>query len=147
VARFVFEHLEPEDLRHPAARRIAALLLGRLESEGSLDASELVQTLESPDDRRLIAEIVFERYQVSKRWAEAGMGGEQMNTMRFAADALKAIVRSHLEEMKSDNQRQLREASRRGDNVVPFMERDKQIVEELRGLDLAFTDLPRTDAE
>ncbi|MBI3765822.1 MAG: hypothetical protein HY277_04880 [Ignavibacteriales bacterium] len=60
---------------------------------------------------------------------------EQADPLTIATDALIHLRRRSLEKMVEDNQRILKAASHRGENIIPFLERHQQLVEKIKELE------------
>ncbi len=137
VIRFVFDKIDLDDFRHPDIRGLASTLLQKLEEGDEMLPSSLVKSLEDPDQQRLVAEILFSRHQLSKRWDDERAPLEKMDALRLAQDALVALRRRSLEESINANQRALKDASRQGSDVLTFLNRHQQLLEELKQLEKA----------
>jgi DNA primase len=136
VVKFVFNHLAIDDFTHPQAKIISSQLLQYMEEGSEVDASQLVNKMQDPEQRRLLAEVVFSKYQLSKGWEEAKVQIEQADPMKVASDALMVLRRRALEKMMEENQQQLKSASQRGEDALPFLERNKQLHEEMKALEV-----------
>jgi len=54
---------------------------------------------------------------------------------RIAAGAITALRRRVLEKSLEDNQRRLKDAARRGIDVLPYLERNRQLLGEIKELE------------
>ena len=135
IIRFAFDKIDLDDFHHPKSRELASTLLQKLEEGEELPPASLVQSLEDPEQQRFVAEILFSRHQLSKRWINERATLEMEDAHRLAHDALVALRRRSLEESISANQRALKEASRQGAEVLAFLNRHQQLLEELKQLE------------
>lgn len=135
VIRFVFEQIDPDDLRHPKSRELGSSLLLMLEEGGDVQPSSFVNSLQDGVQQRFVADILFSKYQLSKRWDEYGPVLEKANSLRLAQDALTALRKRLLEHSIDDNRQALKEASQRGEDARSFLTRHEQLLEELKKLD------------
>ncbi|MBI4546858.1 MAG: DNA primase [Ignavibacteriae bacterium] len=135
VVQFVFQHVTTDDFTNPHSKTLAAHLLQKVEEGEELDPSSLVDEIEDSVQKRLLAEVIFSRYQLSKGWSESGANIEQADPQKVASDALVVLRRRTLEKMIEENQRLLRNASQSGENVIPFLERHQQLLEGMKELE------------
>lgn len=135
IIKFVFAELTIADFHHPKSRALASILLDKIEEGGDFTADSLMTTLENPDQQRLVAEIIFDKYQLSKGWEDKGAILERADALRMAQDALAARRKRILEERIKENQSGLKEASQHGHDVVQFLERHQQLIEEMKALE------------
>src|SRR5262249_51029819 len=97
VIKIIFEQIGIDSFSHPQARALAASLLHSMEEGEEIDASRLVDEIKEPAQRRLLAEVLFSRYQLSKGWEEAKIQVEQADPVRIAGGALTALRKRSLE--------------------------------------------------
>jgi DNA primase len=136
VVQFVADNIHFDDITHPRSKALLAFLLDRLEGGTPVEVSTLIDELSDTSDRELIAEVMFSKYQLSHGWGEAGVHLEKVNSMKVAADVLFVLRRRGLEKRLEENQRLLKEATQRGENVIPILERHQRLIEEVKQLEL-----------
>lgn len=134
VVQFILSQIDIGSLDHPETKKMIKLLLDRIEEGMSIDANSLMDETRDDSLRRLIADIVFNKYTISKRWEKAASDTERM-PQQIAEEALNFIKREKLQKIAEDNLRQLKEASKRGENVDRYLERNKQILDEIKSLE------------
>ena len=132
IVTFIFDQITIDNFTHPLARAIAAQLLQQVEEGEDVNPTLLMTQLEDPLHRRLVAEIIFSKYQLSKGWSESQV--EQANPRMIAADALLRMRRMVLDQLMKENHRLMKEAGERGENTLPYLQRNNQLVEELTKL-------------
>ena len=135
VARFVREHLSPEECSHPTTRALAARLFERLEEEESIEPAAMIDDAPDPAFREFISEIMMTKYQLSRETREGGTRWEPGEPRRIAADSLLAIRKKSLRARKLDNQEEMKKVSARGEDVLPYMKRNTVLDEELAKLE------------
>jgi DNA primase len=135
IVDFIFEHVQLDEFIHPHARALAETILQRLEEGESVEPPQLVAELEDPVLRRLVASLLFTRHHLSKAWDEHSAGMEQAEPRKVAADAIAAVRRRSIEQMIEKNQHSLKEASRRGEDITPILERHQQLLAEMKQLE------------
>jgi hypothetical protein len=132
--KYIFDHIRLGDLIHHQARELAAVLLERMEEGKVLTPSSFINQLENPEHRKLVADIIFSKYHLSREGAEKYGPADPMT---LGADALKVLMRDALQEIYDENQRLLTEAARRGEDFKPYLERHPEIekrLNEFRGI-------------
>ncbi len=134
AVQFILSQIDIESLDHPETKKLIKLLLDRIEEGMSIDANSLMDETRDDSLRRLIADIVFHKYTISKRWEKAASDTERV-PQQIAEEALYFIKREKLQKIAEDNLRQLKEASKRGENVDRYLERNKQILDEIKALE------------
>jgi DNA primase len=135
VAKIVFEQITVADFAHPQARRLAELIKDRWDVEGTIDSSHLLNEVEEEPMRRLIAELVFSKYEISKGWKASGVDVTQADALDMVKDAISDFRRRTLMRKLEENQRHIREASDRGEDVVPLLGRRQELLTSLKTLD------------
>ena len=135
IVDFIFEHVQLDDFTNPQAHSLAETILQRLEEGESIEAVQLITDLEDPAQRRLIASLLFNKHHLSKAWDEHSAGIEQADPRKVAADAIAALRRHSIEQLIEKNQRSLKEASQRGEDILPILERHQQLLAEMKQLE------------
>jgi DNA primase len=132
IIRFIFSHLTLLDFLHPDSRRLAELILQATEAGLAVEPSRLITELEEPALKRLVAEIVFEKYALSKTWGERGLPVPVGDTHKIAQDAILVMRRRSLEHIIEENQKLLKEASRKGEKIDAYLERHQDYLRQLQ---------------
>ncbi|MBI4810088.1 MAG: hypothetical protein HY800_01310, partial [Ignavibacteriales bacterium] len=125
----------PDDLSHPDIRKLYDLLIQNYEEGISLDPSALIDAVEDPKQRKILAEVVFSKYQLSRGWTESGIEIERADPIKIAADVFNLLKRRMVERMIEENQQKLKEASKRGDNIIPYMEQHRQLLQKKKEIE------------
>jgi len=135
IVRYVFNEIGLEDFLHPDARALATRLLAMFEEGTEVSAATVIGSVEEPALQRYVAEIVFDKYQLSTRWQANGVVLDKTDALRMAQDALKVRKKGTIEQLMLENQQGLKEASRKGEDVVGFLERHRQLLDELKEME------------
>jgi DNA primase len=131
IVKYVFEHVQPGDFTPGTARALASYLLDR-ETEGlPVDPAVLMNELASEAERRFVAELLFNKYHLSKKWEE-NSPVRSADVGKIASDALRALQRSSVSRMVEENQKSMKEAGRRGEDIVPYLERHRELIKALK---------------
>lgn len=134
VIRYVFENITLEDFTHPHAKDIAEHLLHKSEEGLETDPSLLINELEDEAEKRVVAEIVFSKYMLSKSWELQGNDVPEADARLIAHGALVSLRRRMLEKKIEENRRSLKTASQRGDTIELYLERHQMYLQQLKEL-------------
>jgi DNA primase len=134
VIRYVFENMTLEEFTHPISRDIAEHLLQRTEEGLEPDPSRLVNELEDESMKRLVAEIVFSKYSLSKSWEARGVDVPEADAGMVARGALLSLRRRLLEKKIEENRMLLKTASQRGENIDKYLESHQVYLQQLQDL-------------
>ncbi len=132
VARYIFSKIEVDDFTHPQTRAVAGYLYECLEEGKAFDTSLLVNEIKDPALRRLMTSAIVSKHQLSRRWGESQL--EQANPMKLAGDALARFLEASLNRKLAQNHQSLEEASRRGMDVLPFLEAGRDLRSKIKEL-------------
>lgn len=135
LIKTVFEHISPEDFRHQTSRSIAFRLYSLIENGGALDVSTMVNEVTDEDERRLLSDLSMPKHHLSQKWNRRGVPPPQADPDRIAVHAILTMKRRAVEALIEENQRMLKSASMNGEDVVSFLERHQQLIEEIQSLD------------
>lgn len=144
VLKLIIDSITPEDFSHPHTQTLFRMLLNYADEGKSIEPSILIDEIHEIGQQRLIAEIAFSKYQLSKGWNESGVEIERADPKEIAIDAINMIRRINIEKLTAENQRQLREASQRGEEVLPYLQRHQRFIQELMELKVK-TNPPKAD--
>jgi len=133
IVKYVFDEIGLEDFHHPDSRALASRLLAAFEEGMDVSSESVISSLEDPALQRIVAEIVFDKYQLSRGWEASGVVLEKTDALRMAQDALRVRRKGSIEQLMQENQEALKEASRKGEDIVGYLERHHQLLEELKG--------------
>lgn len=137
VMQFVLSNLSLSDFQDPRIRNLAEMALARIEETGSCDAGSLVNEIQDPSLKSLLTEVTLSRYELSRGWREMEVPVETADPFDVARDALLVVKRSALQRQMEENQKQMREASQRGEEVARFVQHHQDLaraMKELAGL-------------
>ncbi len=137
---FVFSSLKVNDLTDSRIQRLAHMALNRIQTNGFLDAGTFVNEVSDPELKSLVTDILLSRYEISKGWQDLAAEIDEANPRRIAQAAVAAIKRHALQKQIEENQRLLREASRRGDETLPFVQRHQDMLRMLKELEIQKTE-------
>lgn len=134
ILSLIFRHITVGDFTNTRARALASRLKELWDVEGKIDAVRMMNDLEDEELRRLVAELLFSKYEISKGWKEWGVDVVQADTMDIARDALLAFRKRALTFRIEENQRRIKEAGDRGEDVMPLLAQRQQLLDEMKAL-------------
>lgn len=132
---FVFRSLQPTDLTHPMAQKIAGLILTLFDETGEADPNELIGMITDENEKTLVANITFNRYQLGERWSKIGSRASETRLYEQALGSIKTVKRKLLEKELADNRLRMKNASMMNNDPMPFMKRQQEIMASLKEID------------
>ena len=135
MVNFVFSHIGPETFAHDSAQRVVQMVRKHAENGEEWDATSLVNEVEDPELKHFIADVVFSKYEISKGWAEMGSEPEEPNPWEIAERCVIVLRKQELDTRLTENQRRMREAASRGEQVKEFLEQHQALLQEKRELE------------
>ncbi|MBI5476523.1 MAG: DNA primase [Ignavibacteriales bacterium] len=135
IVRMAVDKIDQSEFQHTLARKLYCSIIDRWNSGKSTDPKDIVDELDNNDEIKLVSELLFNAYNLSKGWSDRGVNVTQGNPLKIAEDAITGMKRNGLERAIEENQRQLQNASRRSEDIIPFLEKHKQLSQELKNLD------------
>jgi DNA primase len=129
---FIFNDVKPEDFSHPASGTIAEALLKYFGEHQSLDVHQLLAMIETEQEKTIVANIAFNRYQLSERWNDVGSKFHESRLYEIALGAIKTMKRKKLEKELNENRLQMKDASLTNADTMPFLKRQQEILAKLK---------------
>lgn len=136
MVRYVFSHLRLDHFSHPLVLHALQKILVLVEKAEAWDVNTLIDTAESEEVRRFIADVTFSRYEISKGWKELDAMPEEPDPGELADRCIIVLKKLELDRLLAENQRQMREALARGEEARGFLEHHKLLLEEKKDLEL-----------
>ena len=112
--------------------------MARVQTRGTVEAGVLLDELADADLKNLLTEIALSRYELSRGWEEQEAPVEVADPLAVARDVLLAIKRARVQRDMTGNQRLLKEASQRNEDVTPFLQRQQELIATMRQLEALF---------
>jgi DNA primase len=135
IIPFVFRDLTAEEFSHPYSRQIANAILDLFDEQGSLEVNDLLDRIHDEKVKTVIANIAFNRYQLSERWNSIGGRMSDSRLYEFALGAIKSLKRKKLENELNENRTRLKNASLNGEDTLPYMKRQQELQNALKEVD------------
>lgn len=136
MVNFVFSHITAAHFSHPQSKVLLDLILPHLERGDTWNATTLINETEDAGIRRGIAEITFSKYELSKGWKELDAVPEEADPGEIAERCMVIVKRQEVEKLLVENQRSMKEAAARGEDVRNFLEHHKLLLAEKKDLDV-----------
>jgi DNA primase len=132
---YVFSHVQPDVFAHPQGREVIRRILGCAESGKAWSTASLLSDIAEADLRRFITDITFNKYEISRGWAEIGSVPEEADPAIIAEHCILILRRQELDRLLEENQRHMKEAVARGEQVVEYMQRSQTLLKEKKELE------------
>lgn len=129
---FIFNDVKPEDFSHPASRIIATAILDYFGEHQLLDVNHLLTMFETEREKTIVANIAFNRYQLSERWNDIGSKFHESRLYEIALGAIKTMKKKKLEKELNENRLQMKNASLTNADTMPFLKRQQEILAKLK---------------
>ena len=130
MAEFVFTHVKADAFAHPGVRQIVTLIEEHLDAGRAWDANALVNETKSDDLKRLIADVVFNKYDISKGWGEV----EEPDPKLVAERAILRLRGENIDLQINETFRRLKEAETKGESVTVFQQQIQALQQEKKEL-------------
>lgn len=129
---FIFRDIQPSEFSHPASRVIAEAVLEYFDEHQTVDVNQLLTKIDSEKEKTIVANIAFNRYQLSERWNEVGSKFHDTRLYEIALGAIKTMRKKKLEKELNENRIQMKNAALTGADTMPFLKRQQEIFSKLK---------------
>ncbi|HUI11177.1 MAG TPA: DNA primase [Bacteroidota bacterium] len=133
LVAFVTSHVPPEEFADPLARRAAELIVKFAGRGGAWEVPALLDTVDEPALREYIAGIVLTRYELSRGWAAL----DHPDPWAIAEQCIRRLKSGALDRRIAENHARMKEAEIAGEDLDPFRQRHRQLLNEKRELQSA----------
>lgn len=135
IIPFVFKYLQPGEFTHRFSKRLSALLLDIFNERGTIEVNTLMNVVDDERLKMIIANIAFNRYELSEKWNNIGARLEETRLFEIAFGAIKSIKRKNLERELESIRKEMNSAALRGEDAVPFLKLQQESLKKLKELD------------
>ncbi len=135
IIPFVFRDVSPDDFSHPSSKKIAHVLLSYFDEHGALEVNDLLDLISDESTKTIIANIAFNRYQLSDRWNSIGSRMSDSRLYEIALGAIKTMKKKKFEQELNQNRLQMKNASVNDQDTMPFLKRQQEILAKLKEVD------------
>ena len=127
---FVTTHIPPAAFADPLARRTAELIVEHAGAGAAWDVPALLDTAEDPSLRKFIADIVFNKYEVSRGWSAL----DEPDPWLIAERCILRVKAGVLEGLIAENHARMKDAEREGGDLGPYRETHLRLQNEKKEL-------------
>jgi DNA primase len=132
----VLGHFEPDKFEHPEARRLARLILDHAERGLDWRPDALINEIEDSALKRLIADLVFSKYEISKGWGERDALPDEVDPLFIAERSVVALRKRELDKQITQNQQRMKQAAALGKDPRSFLEEHQSLLIQRKEADL-----------
>ena len=118
MVAFVATHIPPAAFTDPLARRTAELLGKHAAAGGRWDVPAFLDTLDDPSLRTFIADIMFNKYELSRGWTAL----DDPDPWLIAESCIRRVKAVVLDGLIAENHRQMKSAEQEGADLGPYRE-------------------------
>jgi hypothetical protein len=115
---FVTTHIPPAAFADPLARRTAELIVEYAGAGAAWDVPALLDAAEDPSLRKFIADIVFNKYEVSRGWSAL----DDPDPWLIAERCILLVKGGVLDGLIAENHARMKDAEREGGDLGPYRE-------------------------
>jgi DNA primase len=127
---FVTTHMPPSAFTDPLARLTADLIVRYAGTGAAWDVPALLDTAEEPSLRKFIADIVFNRYELSRGWSAL----DDPDPWLIAERSILRVKAGILDGLIAENHARMKDAEREGADLAPFQETALRLQKEKKEL-------------
>jgi hypothetical protein len=135
VVQFLASHISTDELENPHVQTLVSTILRLMNESGPVNLSSFVESLTDPELKSIVADLALSRYELSRGWSALNVEIDEPNPHEIARKAIVAVKRRVIQKEVERNQRELKEASQRGQEVMPFVLRHKELLNQLRSIE------------
>jgi DNA primase len=132
---YIMANLALTDLSDTRVREAARLISEHRNDEHAHGMQGFVHLVEDEAIKELITDISLSKYELSKGWQTPEKEVAEGDPGIIARDALVRIKRRAIQREMDQNQKELREASQKGLDGMPFLRRQQELLQHLKVLD------------
>jgi len=135
IIPFVFRDIGPGDFSHPISQKIASAILDFYDEHGMVEVNQLLNRIEGEKEKAIVANIAFNRYQLSERWNSIGGRISDTRLYEIALGSIKSLKKKKLEQELHENRQQMKNASLNGADTIPYLKRQQDILQKLKDVE------------
>lgn len=130
MIKFVTTHIPPEAFADPLARRTAELIVEYAGAGGAWDVPALLDRAEDPLLRKFIADVVFNKYEVSRGWSAL----DDPDPWLIAERCILRVKAGVLDGLIAENHARMKDAEREGGDLGTYRETHLRLQNEKKEL-------------
>ena len=133
MVQFVTASLESETLDDPRAQKILRVIQDNPRHLGGNDLTALFDQIQDEELSRIVADIVFNKYEISKGWSRL----DEPDPREIAEACIFRIRSLALDRLVADQYAQMKEAGARGESVLQFQQQIQSLQQKKKELQSA----------
>jgi DNA primase len=142
IVRFLLDSVVLDDFTDHRMRRLMERVFDMLQEGTPLDAASFVSSLEREEElRKLVADIIMNRYELSKGWQEIEVEIDEPDPWEIARGAVMRMRKERVRRQVEQNQKRLKEAVQHGQDAMPFIIQHQQLLKQLQQLEMEIQQL------
>ncbi len=127
MIEYILSHISIDEFDHPHTRAVAQLLLDKHRAGELIDPHILLESELAAPLKSLITDVVISKYEISPGWAEQ-KPIDPTDIRQVAQAALVALMRRKYNMLIEENQRTLKDAGQRGEDVTLYVTRHQELL-------------------
>ncbi len=144
MVEFIFSNINIDEIMNPQAKSICEIILQRYEKGEKIDPHLMLESDMPEELKQLITDVIVSRYELSEK-GQIENPVLEPDPFLIADGALRMLKKNMIDAAIDNNQRLMKEAAHRGDDVGSFLDHHKQLLEQRKFIEtLSF--LPQTDS-
>lgn len=141
VIDFVFKFISPENFSHKYISLIANYLILMRNNNIKVEPSSVYDFIinedipEKTELQQFLNRIIFNRYEISKRWEEIGQEISYGDAIKIAKDCIKKIFKNELQKKLEQNQFLMKEAQKRNEDLNKYLKTHSEIIQKMKNVE------------
>ena len=135
IIPFIFQNVSLEEIQNPQIRIIIEEVLRMFEENQKIDERILNERVTDSDAKKIMAESIFTKYELSSRWDEIGARASESRWFEVALGAIKKIKKRFLENELYSNREEMTLADEQNYDLKQFLERQHEILKQLKEIE------------
>jgi DNA primase len=135
VIRFLLSNVSLLQLTNEPLRKLAQFVLDVFDERGIVDATSLLNIVDTAEWKNMITDIALSRYDISRGWQEMEREIDEPDPMMIARDAVIALRRKAIQKEMEENQHALKKANMMKEDTKPFLLRQQELIAALKQLE------------
>ena len=135
IVDFIFKNVTVEQFVDQRTRKLTEFLLSLWRELGEINAVAILNEMEDQQLKGMITDISLSRYELSKGWVDKEI--DEPDSRRIASDAITLLRKRAIQKQIEENQRMLKEATRRGSDKMPFVVRHQELMKLMKEMESA----------
>lgn len=135
IIRYILSNISILQLSDQRMQHLAQYFLDIFDDRGIIDAQSIISTIQEPELKGLITDLVLSRYELSQGWQAMEKEIDEPDPMLIAKDAIIAIRRKAIQKEMEENQRALKDATMHQGDSTPYLLKQQELMLLLKQLD------------